>query len=89
MSHPNVLRIEGVAPGLFECCMVSRWMEHGNMLEYLNRHQGPIDRLELVGRNPDHVNGVWLCLLIVIISSCLASSVALITYTPITSFMVT
>jgi len=48
MNHPNVLRIEGVAPDLFACCMVSRWMENGNVLEYLNQYQGHIDRLELV-----------------------------------------
>jgi len=48
MDHPNVMRIEGVAPGLFECCMVSRWMDRGNMLEYLNQSQETIDRLELV-----------------------------------------
>ena len=78
MNHPNVLRIEGVAPWLFECCMVSRWMDHGNMLEYLNQYQGPINRLELVSKTSDHGNGVSLCSLIA--SSYLASSVALITY---------
>ena len=52
MSHPNVLRIEGVAPDLFPCCMVSRWMENGNMLEYLNQYQGHIDRLDLVSIDP-------------------------------------
>lgn len=51
MNHPNVLRIEGVASGLFPCCMVSRWMENGNVLEYLNQYQGHIDRLELVRSN--------------------------------------
>jgi serine/threonine protein kinase len=48
MNHPNVLQIEGVAPGLFPCCMVSRWMENGNLLEYLNRYQAFVDRLDLV-----------------------------------------
>jgi len=56
MNHPNVLRIEGVAPRLFECCMVSKWMEHGHMLDYLNRSREPVDRLELVGNNSDHVD---------------------------------
>ena len=54
MNHVNVLRIEGVAPDLFPCCMVSRWMENGNMLEYLNRNQGDIDRLQLVSPRSDH-----------------------------------
>lgn len=51
MNHQNVLRIEGVAPSLFPCCMVSRWMENGNVLEYLTHYQGHIDRLELVRSN--------------------------------------
>ncbi|KAF9789522.1 kinase-like domain-containing protein [Thelephora terrestris] len=48
MNHPNILQIEGVAPGLFPCCMVSRWMENGNLLEYLNRNQAFVDRLDLL-----------------------------------------
>ena len=56
MIHPNVLRIEGVAPDLFPYCMVSRWMESGNMLEYLNQSQGHIDRLELVSANSDQAS---------------------------------
>ena len=60
MDHPNVLRIEGAAPDLFPCCTVSRWMENGNMLEYLNQSPGPIDRLDLVRTDSDHNN---LCIL--------------------------
>ena len=56
MNHPNVLRIEGVAPDSFACCMVSRWMDNGNMLEYLNQYQGHIDRLDLVSTYSDHVD---------------------------------
>ena len=48
MEHPNVLSIEGVAPGLFEFCMVSLWMLKGNVLEYVALHP-EADRLELVG----------------------------------------
>jgi len=47
MKHENVLNIEGVAPGLFEFCMVSRWMDNGNMLNYV-RTQGQVDRMGLV-----------------------------------------
>jgi len=54
MNHPNVLRIEGVAPLLFECCMASKWMERGHMLDYLNRSQEPVNRLELVGNRSDY-----------------------------------
>jgi len=48
MNHPNILSIEGVAPELFEFCMVSRWMAHGNILDYTKEHTG-VNRLELVG----------------------------------------
>ena len=47
IQHENVLSIEGVAPGLFEVCMVSKWMDNGNMLQYVRSHQG-VDRMRLV-----------------------------------------
>ena len=72
MNHKNVLRIEGVAPDLFPCCTVSRWMGNGNMLEYLNRNQGEIDRLELVSADPDRLSS--RCDLIVMNFSYEASS---------------
>lgn len=46
MNHPNILSIEGVAPEPFGFNVVSRWMEHGNILEYVRGHPG-IDRLNL------------------------------------------
>ena len=47
MHHPNILSIEGVAPQLFGFCMVSRWMENGNILGYIKRYPST-NRLELV-----------------------------------------
>ena len=47
MDHPNVLSIEGVAPELFEFCMVSRWMVNGNILDYAKKYTD-VNRLELV-----------------------------------------
>ena len=47
MNHPNILSIEGVAPGIFKFCMVSRWMVHGNILDYVNKYVD-VNRLELV-----------------------------------------
>ena len=71
MDHPNILRIEGVALDLFPCCIVSRWMENGNMLEYLNQYQGHIDRLELVSTIPTaSMVCISLFLLIVDVFSC-------------------
>lgn len=84
MNHQNVLRIEGVAPDLFECCMVSRWMENGNMSEYLNHYPGHINRLELVSSNSDRVGT-----LLNVTSSYLASSVVWTTYILIELFTVT
>ena len=48
MEHPNILNIEGVAPHLFPFCMVSDWMENGNMLEYV-KNNPDADRFGLVG----------------------------------------
>ena len=47
-KHPNILSIEGVAPRLFEFCMVSQWMPNGSMLGYVAKYPG-VNRLELVG----------------------------------------
>ena len=46
-KHPNILSIEGVDPKLFELCMISRWMDGGDVLRYLKNYPGT-DRLELV-----------------------------------------
>ncbi|KAF9646883.1 kinase-like protein [Thelephora ganbajun] len=61
-NHPNVLSIEGVAPKLFEFCMVSQWMPNGNMLGYVEQYPGA-NRLELLigvtrGLNYLHINEV-------------------------------
>jgi len=55
MNHPNVLSTEGVAPGLFEFCMVSQWMANGSVLDYVRRYTG-VNRLELV--RPTHRRSV-------------------------------
>ena len=47
IKHENLLGIVGVAPGLFELCMVSKWMDNGNMLQYVRDHK-KVDRLHLV-----------------------------------------
>lgn len=47
VRHENVLNIEGVVPELFEFCMVSKWMDNGNMLEYV-RTKEQVDRVGLV-----------------------------------------
>ena len=48
LSHPNVLKLAGVygdmAKGQFTT--VSEWMEHGNIMEYIDKNH--TNRLELV-----------------------------------------
>jgi hypothetical protein len=46
-NHPNILSIQGVAPNLFQFCMVSQWMPNGEILEYVGKYPGA-NRLELV-----------------------------------------
>ena len=50
MTHPNILSTEGVRPDLFEFCMISRWMEHGDIMQYVKK-QPEVDRLKLVCSN--------------------------------------
>ncbi|KAF9651826.1 kinase-like protein [Thelephora ganbajun] len=47
IRHENVLNIEGVAPELFDFCMVSKWMDNGNMLQYV-RARKEVDRRSLL-----------------------------------------
>ena len=47
MRHCNVLSVEGVAPQLFELCMVSKWMSQGNMTQYMKNNEN-VDRMKLV-----------------------------------------
>jgi len=47
VRHENVLNIEGIVPELFEFCMVSKWMDNGNMLEYV-RTKEQVDRVGLL-----------------------------------------
>ena len=48
VKHPNVMSMEGVAPKLSKFCMVSEWMENGDLLQYMRSYPGA-NRLELVG----------------------------------------
>lgn len=47
IRHENVLSVEGVAPGLFEFCIVSKWMDNGNILSYLKSYPG-VNRMDLL-----------------------------------------
>ena len=52
-SHENILTIEGVARDLFKFCMVSQWMDNGELLKYAIKNPG-VNRLDLVRPNPIH-----------------------------------
>lgn len=61
LKHANILTIEGVAPKLFEFCMVSQWMANGNLLQYVKMHTGA-SRLELVSiANDGLILRSWFC----------------------------
>jgi hypothetical protein len=47
IRHENVLVIEGVTPGLFEFCTVTKWMDNGTILHYV-RGNPEVDRMRLV-----------------------------------------
>jgi len=47
LSHPNILPLIGVSNTLFPFCMVSPWMENGNVMEYLRSNPGT-DRVQLL-----------------------------------------
>ncbi|KAF9647855.1 kinase-like protein [Thelephora ganbajun] len=49
IRHENVLSIEGVAPELFDLCLVSKWLGNGNMLQFVRAHVGVDRRGLLVG----------------------------------------
>ena len=42
------MSVEGVAPGLFEFCMISKWMDNGNMLQYVRTRGSQVNRMGLV-----------------------------------------
>ena len=53
ISHPNVLPFLGVleeSPGLPRFCIISPWLENGNILEYLSKSPN-VNRFELVSRH--------------------------------------
>jgi len=51
VHNVNVLAIEGVQIGAHTLCIVSEWMDNGNLLTYLEKNDGA-NRAELVGSLP-------------------------------------
>jgi serine/threonine protein kinase len=49
LSHPNILPFLGLSDQSFPLCVVSPWMSHGNIREYL-RSNPEINQLQLVCR---------------------------------------
>jgi hypothetical protein len=47
LRHPNVLPLLGVTVGAYRFAMVSEWMEHGNIVEFV-RADEHVNRTELV-----------------------------------------
>ena len=51
LNHPNVLPLLGVMMGERRFVMVSKWMENGNINEFVKTHKD-VNRFELVGFFP-------------------------------------
>ena len=47
LRHPNVLPLLGVSMGDYQLAMVSEWMDHGNINEFVKTHWDA-NRFELV-----------------------------------------
>ena len=47
IRHENILSVKGVAPVLFESCLVSKWMDNSSMLDYV-RTQEQVNHIGLV-----------------------------------------
>ena len=45
--HENIMTVEGVAPELFEFSLVSKWMDNGNMLQFVRAYPH-VNRIDLV-----------------------------------------
>ena len=50
LRHPNVLPLLGVTVSEHRFAMVSEWMEHGNIIEFVGEDQN-VNRIELVRRS--------------------------------------
>jgi hypothetical protein len=50
LRHPNVLPLLGVTVSERRFAMVSEWMEHGNIIEFVGKDKD-VNRTELVGRS--------------------------------------
>ena len=47
LRHPNILPLLGVNLERHRLAMISEWMDHGNIAEFVERHKG-INRVQLV-----------------------------------------
>jgi len=50
LRHPNILPLLGVTLNEYRFALVSEWMEHGNINEFIERDEH-VNRTELVRRN--------------------------------------
>ena len=62
LRHPNVLPLLGVTVSESRFAMVSKWMEHGNINEFVEKNPH-VNRTELVCRSsiPPHETRLMLC----------------------------
>ena len=55
LRHPNILPLLGVTVSKHRFAMVSEWMEHGNIIEFVGKDKH-VNRAELVRRPSLHKN---------------------------------
>ena len=48
LQHPNILPLIGVTLNEHRFALISEWMEHGNINEFVERDED-VNRIELVG----------------------------------------
>ncbi|KAJ3975898.1 kinase-like domain-containing protein [Lentinula raphanica] len=62
LDHPNVLPFKGVNEDLFSpsYCLISPWMKHGNVMEFLQRHpdQGRLSLIAQVADGLQYLHGL-------------------------------
>ena len=70
LTHPNIVPFLGVASqDIFPFCLVSMWMENGNVLEYVKRHPR-VNPFKLVSQQLSGVHKAFIIYFVLGIRRC-------------------
>ena len=62
LRHPNILPLIGASLRDHKLCLVSEWVDQGNINDYLKRRENfEMNRIELVSRGPTSCLSVRKC----------------------------